>query len=67
MPVHLYGNVCDMDKINAFAKKYNLLVIEDNAEAFGGSYKGKKQEHWQTLQAAVFAKTRHSLLVVKEE
>lgn len=42
MPVHLYGNVCDMDKINAFAKRYNLLVIEDNAEAFGGSYKGKK-------------------------
>ena len=42
MPVHLYGNVCDMDKINAFAKKHNLFVIEDNAEAFGGSYKGKK-------------------------
>jgi len=42
MPVHLYGNVCDMDKVNAFAKKHNLLVIEDNAEAFGGSFKGKK-------------------------
>lgn len=42
MPVHLYGNVADMDKINAFAKKHNLFVIEDNAEAFGGSYKGKK-------------------------
>jgi dTDP-4-amino-4,6-dideoxygalactose transaminase len=42
MPVHLYGNVCDMDKINAFAKKHNLLVIEDNAEAFGGYYKGKR-------------------------
>jgi dTDP-4-amino-4,6-dideoxygalactose transaminase len=42
MPVHLYGNVCDMAKINAFARKHNLLVIEDNAEAFGGSYKGKK-------------------------
>lgn len=42
MPVHLYGNVCDMDKINAFAKRHNLFVIEDNAEAFGGSYKGKK-------------------------
>ena len=42
MPVHLYGNVCDMDKVNAFAKKNNLLVIEDNAEAFGGSFKGKK-------------------------
>jgi dTDP-4-amino-4,6-dideoxygalactose transaminase len=42
MPVHLYGNVCDMDKINAFARKHKLFVIEDNAEAFGGSYKGKK-------------------------
>lgn len=42
MIVHLYGNVCDMDKINAFAKKHNLFVIEDNAEAFGGSFKGKK-------------------------
>jgi len=42
MAVHLYGNVCDMDKISAFAKKHNLFLIEDNAEAFGGSYKGKK-------------------------
>ncbi|HVV02548.1 MAG TPA: DegT/DnrJ/EryC1/StrS family aminotransferase [Verrucomicrobiae bacterium] len=42
MPVHLYGNVCDMDKINAFAKKHHLFVIEDNAEAFGGSYRGRK-------------------------
>jgi len=42
MPVHLYGNVCDMDKVNAFAKRHNLFVIEDNAEAFGGVYKGKK-------------------------
>jgi len=42
MPVHLYGNVCDMDKITAFAQKHNLYVIEDNAEAFGGLYKGKK-------------------------
>src|SRR6185369_2030848 len=42
MPVHLYGNVCDMDKIWAFAKKHKLFVIEDNAEAFGGEYKGKK-------------------------
>jgi dTDP-4-amino-4,6-dideoxygalactose transaminase len=42
MPVHLYGNVCDMDKIRAFAKQHRLFVIEDNAEAFGGMYKGKK-------------------------
>ena len=42
MPVHLYGNVCDMDRLHAFAKQHKLLVIEDNAEAFGGVYKGKK-------------------------
>ncbi len=42
MPVHLYGNVCDMGQILAFAKRHNLYVIEDNAEAFGGAYKGKK-------------------------
>ncbi len=42
MPVHLYGNVCEMDEIMAFARKHDLFVIEDNAEAFGGSYKGKK-------------------------
>jgi len=42
MPVHLYGNVCDMDKIMAFAEKHKLYVVEDNAEAFGGVYKGKK-------------------------
>ncbi len=42
IPVHLYGNVCDMDPIMAFAKKHDLYVIEDNAEAFGGSYKGRK-------------------------
>jgi dTDP-4-amino-4,6-dideoxygalactose transaminase len=42
MPVHLYGNVCDMDRIVALATKHNLFVIEDNAEAYGGEFKGKK-------------------------
>jgi dTDP-4-amino-4,6-dideoxygalactose transaminase len=42
MPVHLYGNVCDMKALNAFSKRHKLVVIEDNAEAFGGSYQGKK-------------------------
>ena len=42
MPVHLYGNVCDMDPIRAFARRHKLFVIEDNAEAFGGVYRGKK-------------------------
>jgi dTDP-4-amino-4,6-dideoxygalactose transaminase len=42
MVVHLYGNICDMDQVNAFARQHNLFVIEDNAEAFGGSYKGRR-------------------------
>jgi len=35
MPVHLYGRICDMDKINYLAEKYNLVVIEDTAQGFG--------------------------------
>lgn len=42
IPVHLYGNVCEMDEIMAIAKKHNLYVIEDAAEAHGATYKGKK-------------------------
>ena len=35
IPVHLYGQMCNMDKINHIAEKYNLKVIEDTAQAFG--------------------------------
>jgi len=42
MPVHLYGQACDMDPINEVAKKYNLKVIEDSAQAHGAKYKGRK-------------------------
>ena len=41
IPVHLYGHPADMDRINKIAKKYNLKVIEDAAEAQGARYKGK--------------------------
>ena len=41
MPVHLYGQPCDMDPIMALAKKHNLYVIEDCAQAHGATYKGK--------------------------
>ena len=39
--VHMYGHPCPMDKILALAKKYNLYVIEDAAQAHGVKYKGK--------------------------
>jgi len=42
IPVHLYGNVCEMDEIMAIAKEHGLSVIEDCAEAHGAVYKGKK-------------------------
>ena len=42
LPVHIFGNACDMDAINAIAKKYGLYVIEDACQAIGGTYKGKK-------------------------
>lgn len=42
MPVHLMGKPAEMDRIMAIAKKHNLIVIEDAAEAHGAEYKGKK-------------------------
>jgi dTDP-4-amino-4,6-dideoxygalactose transaminase len=41
LPVHLYGQPCDMDKIMEVARKHNLYVIEDACQAVGAKYKGK--------------------------
>jgi len=42
IPVHLNGQPCNLDAINAIAGEYNLIVIEDAAHALGAEYKGKK-------------------------
>lgn len=41
VPVHIYGNPCDMDAITKIADKHNLIVIEDNAQAHGAKYKSQ--------------------------
>ena len=42
LPVHLYGQTCEMDKINEIAQKYNLKVIEDSAQSHGAYFKDKR-------------------------
>jgi dTDP-4-amino-4,6-dideoxygalactose transaminase len=58
IPVHLYGNVCDLDRIMAFAAKQSLFVIEDNAEAFGGSFKGRRTGTIGHMAAASFCQNK---------
>lgn len=41
MPVHVLGNICDMDRLLALAAQHNITVIEDSTEALGSYYKGK--------------------------
>lgn len=42
IPVHIFGQMCDMDPIMEIANKYNIPVIEDACQAIGGEYKGKR-------------------------
>jgi perosamine synthetase len=41
MPVHVLGNICDMDRLLALCEKYGLPIIEDSTEALGSTYKGR--------------------------
>jgi dTDP-4-amino-4,6-dideoxygalactose transaminase len=42
MPVHLYGQVCFSDELLTLAKRHNLKIVEDNAQAFGASWHGRR-------------------------
>ena len=54
MPVHLYGQACEMEAIMAIAEKHGLKVIEDNAQAQGASYKGKLTGSWGHINGTSF-------------
>ena len=54
IPVSLYGQCADFDVINATAKKHRIPVIEDGAQSFGASYKGKKSCNLTTIGCTSF-------------
>jgi dTDP-4-amino-4,6-dideoxygalactose transaminase len=59
VPVHLYGQMADMDAIEELAAQYNLIVIEDACQAHGAQYFSKKEQRWRTAgsigKAAAFS------------
>jgi UDP-2-acetamido-2-deoxy-ribo-hexuluronate aminotransferase len=54
MPVSLFGQPADMDEINAIAARHGLAVIEDAAQSFGASYRGKKSCNLSTVGCTSF-------------
>ena len=54
MPVHLYGQACDMQSIMGIARRNNLYVIEDNAQAQGASSNGKLTGSWGDVNGTSF-------------
>lgn len=54
LPVSLYGQPADMDEINAIALRHRLPVIEDAAQSFGASYRGRKSANLSTIGCTSF-------------
>src|SRR3989344_5122781 len=54
MPVHIYGNPCEMDEIMFIAKKHKLKIVEDACPAAGSIYKGKKAGSFGDFSAYSF-------------
>ncbi|RDB42153.1 DegT/DnrJ/EryC1/StrS aminotransferase family protein [Halomonas sp. DQ26W] len=58
IPVSLYGQCADFDAINAIAKKHGIPVIEDAAQSFGATYKGRKSCNLSTIGCTSFFPTK---------
>ena len=54
MPVHLYGQICDMDAIMSIAGRHKLFVVEDNAQSHGAKWNGKISGSWGHINATSF-------------
>lgn len=54
IPVHLYGQACDMKSIMLLAERYNIPVVEDNAQAHGAAWEGKLTGSWGIINATSF-------------
>jgi len=61
VPVHLYGQMADMDGLGEIAEHYKLIVIEDACQAHGAQYFSKKENRWRT--ADQWGKLRHSVSI----
>lgn len=59
LPVHLFGQCADMDAINAIAKRHNLKVVEDAAQAIGAKYKGRSAGTLGDLASLSFYPTKN--------
>lgn len=58
VPIHVYGNVCDVEKIDEIAKKHNLKVIYDAAHVFGVKYKGQSIANYGDISMFSFHATK---------
>lgn len=63
VPVHVFGNACEVEKIDTLAKKYNLKVVYDAAHAFGVKYKGESLLNYGDISTLSFHATKifHSI------
>jgi len=59
LPVHLYGNVAEIERILVIANRHGLRVIEDCAQSHGAKYKGRRSGSWGTVAAFSFYPTKN--------